>query len=41
MMGDSRMKWLLDHAISKFIKENYLERYAAWARRSENGFYIG
>lgn len=27
--------------ISKFIKENYMEMYAAWAKRSENGFFIG
>ena len=27
--------------ISRFIKENYMEMYAAWAKRSENGFFIG
>ena len=29
------------NGISKFIKENYLEMYAVWAKRSENGFYMG
>lgn len=27
--------------IARFIKENYMEMYSTWARRSENGFYMG
>ena len=29
------------NGISKFIKENYLEMYATWTKRSENGFFMG
>jgi len=28
-------------AITRFIKDNYMDMYATWAKRSENGFFVG
>ena len=33
---------LMKHDLGvRIVKENYMEMYAAWAKRSENGFFIG